>query len=289
LVAYKTAQRTLPPFSHLKSPKKFTQPQLVACLVLKEFFRTDYRGIMEILSDSSDLQKILELEEIPHYTTLQKASRRFTDKKTITRLLAETVRIATQARVAKPVAALCAIDSTGLESHHVSSYFVRRRTRDTKEYENTRYHRFPKVGIVMDTASFLVLSGIPSWGPSPDIVHFKEALASAVQQKTIRRIAADAGYDAEWAHAFARETLGITSIIPNRIGRPTTKLPTGKYRRIMALRFDKKRYGQRWMIETLNSMLKKRLGSFLRARTYWSQMREIMLRLFSFNVLILRY
>lgn len=30
-------------------------------------------------------------------------------------------------------------------------------------------------------------------------------------------------------------------------------------------------------------------GSFLRARSYWSQMREIMPRLFSFNVLILRY
>lgn len=35
LVAYRTAQRILPAFSHLKSPKKFTQPQLVACLVLK--------------------------------------------------------------------------------------------------------------------------------------------------------------------------------------------------------------------------------------------------------------
>jgi hypothetical protein len=72
-------------------------------------------------------------------------------------------------------------------------------------------------------------------------------------------------------------------------GRPTTKLPTGKYRKIMALHFNKKVYGQRWMIETLNSMLKKRLGSFLRARTYWSQMREIMLRLFTFNVLVLGY
>jgi hypothetical protein len=99
---------------------------------------------------------------------------------------------------------------------------------------------------------------------------------------------ADAGYDAEWAHVFARETLGITSIIPDRIGRPTTKLPSGKYRRKMALRFDTVRYGQRWMIETLHSMLKKRLGSFLRARSYWSQMREIMLRLFTFNVLLLR-
>jgi hypothetical protein len=224
LVAYRTAQRSLPPFSHLKSPKKFTQHQLVACLVLKEFFRTDYRGISEILADSSDLQKILELEEVPHYTTLQKAARRFTDKKTITRLLAETITIATQARVMKPTVALSAIDSTGLESHHVSSYFVRRRARATGEYENTRYNRFPKVGIVMDCRSFLVLAGIPSWGPSPDIIHFREALMQASEMKSIRRITADAGYDAEWAHAFARETLDIKSIIPNRIGRPTTKL-----------------------------------------------------------------
>lgn len=289
LVAYATAQRTLPPFSHLKSPKKFTQPQLVACLVLKEFFRTDYRGIMEILADSSDLQKALELEEIPHYTTLQKAARRFTTKKTIEKLLRTTISLATKAHVMKNTVALSAIDSTGLESHYTSSYFVRRRTRDTKEYENTHYNRFPKVGIVMDAASFLVLAGIPSWGPSPDILHFRQALVAATKTKSIARVTADAGYDAEHAHVFARETLGIQSIIPNRIGRPTLKLPSGKYRRIMALRFNKKLYGQRWMVETLNSMFKKRLGSFLRARTYWSQMREIMLRLFSFNVLILRY
>ena len=289
LVAYRTAQQALPAFSHLKSPKKFTQHQLIACLVLKEFFRTDYRGIMEILEDSSDLRKILELEEVPHYTTLQKAAQRFTDKRTIDRLLKRTLAVATTSRVMKQAVALSAIDSTGLESHYTSSYFVRRRARGTKEYENTHYTRFPKVGIVMDCASFLVLAGSPSWGPSPDIMHFKKALADATRKKDIVRIAADAGYDAEHAHVFARETLNIKSIIPNRVGRPTLKLPSGKYRRLMALRFDKKRYGQRWMVETLNSMLKKRLGSFLRARTYWSQMREIMLRLFTFNVLLLRY
>ena len=244
---------------------------------------------MEILEDSSDLQKILELEEIPHYTTLQKAARRFTTKKTIEKLLRTTLVMATKARVMKRTIALSAIDSTGLESHYTSSYFVRRRTRDTKKYENTHYNRFPKVGIAMDTTSFLILAGMPSWGPSPDIIHFHELLTKAAGEKNIQRVTADAGYDAEHAHVFARETLGIQSIIPNRIGRPTTKLPSGKYRRIMALRFNHKLYGQRWMIETLNSMFKKRLGSFLRARTYWSQMREIMLRLFSFNVLILRY
>jgi len=289
VVAYVSAKCSLPAYRHLKSPKKFTQHQLVACLVLKEFFRTDYRGIMEILEDSSDLRKVLELDEVPHYTTLQKAAKRFTDKKTIDRLLRTTLALATTTKVMKKSIALSAIDSTGLESHHTSTYFVRRRARGMKEYEDTHYTRFPKVGIVMDCASFLVLAGVPSWGPSPDIRHWESALIDASKKKRITRVAADAGYDAERAHVFAREVLNIKSIIPNRVGRPTTKLPSGKYRRQMALHFDRKRYGQRWMVETLNSMLKKRLGSFLRARTYWSQMREIMLRLFTFNVLLLRY
>ena len=185
--------------------------------------------------------------------------------------------------------ALSAIDSTGLESHYTSMYFVRRKAKGGEQHQTTHYTRFPKVGIVMDCASFLIMTGIPSWGPSPDIRHWESALADASKKKHIVRVTADAGYDAERAHVFAREVLGIKTIIPNRVGRPTMKLPTGKYRRLMALRFDKKRYGQRWMVETLNSMLKKRLGSFLRARSYRSQMREIMLRLFSFNVLILRY
>jgi hypothetical protein len=290
LVAYGTAQRSLPAYSHLKSPKKFTQPQLVACLVLKEFFKTDYRGIMEILADSSDLREVLEMEEVPHYTTLQKAAHRFTKKRVITKLLQQSIAVAGEAKILPRTLALAAIDSTGFESHYTSTYFVSRKQRalHASGYQTTVYSRFPKVGIVVDTASLLVLSGIPSRGPSPDILHFRTALKAA-SHVCIRRIAADAGYDAEHAHAFAREELGMTSIIPNRIGRPTTKLPSGKYRREMALHFDTKRYGQRWMVETVNSIVKRLLGSFLRARTYWSQMREMMLRLFTYNVMVLRY
>ena len=46
-------------------------------------------------------------------------------------------------------------------------------------------------------------------------------------------------------------------------------------------------YGQRWQIETAFSMLKRNLGSALRARTYWSQCRESMLRVITHNVMIL--
>jgi len=37
-----------------------------------------------------------------------------------------------------------------------------------------------------------------------------------------------AGYDSEPNHELLREILGIESIIPAAIGRPTEKLPTGK-------------------------------------------------------------
>jgi hypothetical protein len=37
LAALATAQRALPLYSHRCSPKKFTQHQLFACLVLKSF------------------------------------------------------------------------------------------------------------------------------------------------------------------------------------------------------------------------------------------------------------
>jgi len=109
----------------------------------------------------------------------------------------------------------------------------------------------------------------------------------AQKRVTIGSLVADAGYDGEEpSHRFAREEHGIRSIIPNRVGRPTTKLPTGRYRRIMATRFPKALYGQRWQIETINNIIKRRLDSFLRARSYWAQMQELMLRLFTYNVMV---
>ncbi len=55
----------------------------------------------------------------------------------------------------------------------------------------------------------------------------------------------------------------------------------------MSRQLNKTKYGQRWQIETVNSMLKRLLGSALRARTYWSQCREISLRALTLNIMIL--
>lgn len=291
IVAYQTAKRALPPYRHLKSPKKFTQHQLVACLVLKEFFTTDYRGIEEILKDSSDLRKILELREIPHYTTFQKAAQRLAKKKILDKLIKEILTIAVKAKIMKKNVMLSAIDGTGFESHHISRYFVKRKakgkSKEANAYQMTTYTKYPKLGIISDCDTHLVLSGVPSRGPYPDVVHYEKAITEAQKNTRLKVLTADAGYDSERSHTFARSH-NIRTIIPPKIGRRTNKLPSGKWRKIMATRFNKKLYGQRWQVETVNSMIKRNLGSFLRARSFWSQCRELMLRLFVHNVTIVR-
>src|SRR5262245_57880843 len=75
------ASDSLPAYAHKYAPKKFTQPQLFACLVLKTFLKTDYRGVVILLEDLKDLRRVLTLRAVPHWTTLQKASTRLLSKR----------------------------------------------------------------------------------------------------------------------------------------------------------------------------------------------------------------
>lgn len=99
-----------------------------------------------------------------------------------------------------------------------------------------------------------------------------------------KALAADAGYDSEKAHCLLRDELGIRSLIPAKRGRHTHKLPLGRYRRLMATRFPGKKYGQRWQIEATYSQDKRRFGSQIAATTYWSQCRELELRVLVHNI-----
>ena len=49
---------------HKFSPKRFTQHQLLACLVLKEFLRLDNHRLAGHLADNPDLARAIELRVI---------------------------------------------------------------------------------------------------------------------------------------------------------------------------------------------------------------------------------
>jgi transposase len=251
---------------------------------LKIFFKTDYRGIVEILNDSPDLCKAFNLAKAPHFTTLQKASKKLLRLSVADRLLGATVKSAKKQR---KTVDLAAIDSTGFESGHISRYFVKRRSREPNLYQTTTYRRWPKLAIVCDCTNHLILSAITIRGPSPDVNQFCKTLKPCTEKFRINQLLADAGYDSEANHKYAREVHHTKTIIPPKHGRPTTKLSKSKYRREMQTNFDKETYGQRWQVETVFSMIKRNFGSALRARRYWSQCREMMLLVLTHNIAII--
>src|SRR3954452_16697178 len=78
--ALRLAQEALPAYSAPTSRKDFTSHQLFAVLALKTFFKTDYRGVVQLLADFADLRDDLGLGKVPHYSTLCYAAARLLKK-----------------------------------------------------------------------------------------------------------------------------------------------------------------------------------------------------------------
>ena len=64
------AECVLPLYAHRLAPKLYTQPQLFACLLLKEYMRLDYRSAEEVIDASDHLRRIFRLRRAPDYSTL---------------------------------------------------------------------------------------------------------------------------------------------------------------------------------------------------------------------------
>jgi hypothetical protein len=286
LAAHAVAKEALPLYRHANSPKKFTQPQLLACLVLKEFLRLDYRGLACFLTDVDDLTHLIELSVVPHFTTFQKAADRLLRAGPARRVFEAVLKRAIKAKVLHPRPQRAALDATGLESHYTSRYFLFRQ-KHGKTRRQKQYTTYPMASLLCDCASYLVLALATERGPRSVVRRVPALLRSARRRVRIRLLLADADYDAEWVHAHARRVYGMRTLIPPKRGRPTSRPATGRWRRRMQTHWDKKTYGQRWHGETVNSLLKRRLGSALRARSYARQNREILLRVITLNLMIL--
>ena len=151
----------------------------------------------------------------------------------------------------------------------------------------------PKLSLAVDAASHVVLAAAASTGAGGD-QPFLDGLLYHAWRRTggrVRCVVADAGYDSEDNHRIARRDMGVRSVIPPRSGRPTAKPPSEPMRRNMHHRFrrraDARAYGQRWQGETTNSMIKRNLGSAMRARTAVRRRHELLLRVLTHNIMLL--
>ena len=176
-----------------------------------------------------------------------------------------------------------------METRHVSRHYARRSWRHGGHWKRA----FPKLSALCDVKSHVVLGGHVDRGPKPDVVEFPEVLAQSLARHAFRTVIGDAGYESERAHVLCREELGVESIFPTTVrgnkrkdGKP--RVLRSPWRKRLKRWFPRRRYGQRWQIETVFSMMKRNLGSALRARKPWSLNREVILRVIVHNLMILK-
>jgi hypothetical protein len=74
--AVAVGRAALPAYSSRYSRHDFTQAQLFALLALKQFLKTDYRGVVALVGEWAELRRALGLRKVPHYSTLCYAERR---------------------------------------------------------------------------------------------------------------------------------------------------------------------------------------------------------------------
>ena len=78
--ALAVGERSLPAQANKFSRKDYTLAQLFALLVLRKFFRTDYRGVVTIVREWAELQQTLGLAKIPDHSTLWHVEQKLLEK-----------------------------------------------------------------------------------------------------------------------------------------------------------------------------------------------------------------
>ncbi len=191
-----------------------------------------------------------------------------------------------------------------LEPHAVSRYFDKRRKHTACQSRQTQRRpadanrlrawtnrRMPKLSLAVQASSHLILAACATIGMDSDQSYFAALACRAQDCLPCDTLVADKGYDAEVNHVLGRQHLGLRTLIPVRRCRAGAAGTTGYYRRLMNRCLQKPpnqwRYRQRWQVETVNSMVKRNLGSACRARSGRGRKKELLLRAVTHNLMIL--
>ncbi len=280
-VALDVATAVLPTYRSRFSKHQFTQPQLLAILCLMRYEDWTFREAEVRLREHRDLREVLQLQTVPDYTTLYRFLRRLEDD-TIDRGLGETVRRLRGGRRHGRVSA--AVDGTGLAPQAVSTYFLRRVEQHSGG--KTRYKHYLKWLVIADVHQQILLAQRARQGPWIDTRALPGLVDAAAQRVPLRLVLADAEFDSEANHQHIRQRWGAQSIIP---AQPRRGTPKGVLRRKMHGKFPQKRYGQRAKIETIFSVVKRKLSSRAPGRSLASQIRQALLLGLTYNLYRLRH
>ena len=155
---------------------------------------------------------------------------------------------------------------------------------------------FAKATFAADTGSLTIVSCDVADSHNADVRRFAPVLELVKDTGVnVSKVVADKGYDSEQAHVDARGILGacVETVIPAR--EKETKLarqswrtvPRGWFRRMMYRDMDTAAYALRCLVETVNSMVKRKMGDVVYGKTLASMAREIKFACIAHNTRLL--
>jgi transposase len=281
-IAYQLSKQTMPTYSHPKSPHHFTLPQLAASVLMTFYMNMSYRDMEEWLLASSEVRTVLDLQRVPDHSTLSRTYKkmRVRDFDKMKQLLLSELGI-------EGSETIIALDTTGFSPTGASAYY------QTRSGRTFRY--WIKGGYSVGTQSQLIVAWRTGRGPSNDAGYLAGLRRDACKYGRYR--GSGCGRRREWLAVadagFDSRSVGEMDIIPpirrghGPGGKGTSRL-VDQSRRARADLVAQARldgvYGQRWKVETVNSVIKRRFGSAIRSRKPALQNREPVIKAMVYNI-----
>lgn len=249
-------ERLLPPYSSKFSRRDYTQHQLATLVCLMRKYKPKYRDFIELLEHMDSLQTYLKLKKVPHFTTLNKFFLRMR-----TFILSLMLELSAGRCSGKG-----AIDSTGFDRRHASKHYVKRAKMKLKAVKST---------LLVDTGNQKILGMHATTTRKHDSKIIGPLAKKTKKRHKVRSLSGDCGYDSKEVRKELRE-LGIRPLIKHR---EFTSL-----QRAWNARMNKKEYNQRWLVETANSVIKRKYSDCLSSRSWWNQFKELKLLALIYNI-----
>jgi transposase len=270
----------VPKYSSEYSKKMYDDHLKIGLLVLKQYLHVSFRELCSMMPSI----KIWK-GRVPDHSTLVKFSLRL-DANVMDRVLWAVAHM------------LCgegltaAVDSTGFSFSNASRHFVKRLRElgNGADTADSTRKRFAKVSLAVDTDTKMILACDCVDSRHADVKRVSFLVDDLVDGEFgVKYVVADKGYDAEYVHVGIMERLNAGSFIPIRKIEParieSTRVTTKGFNRgRMKFFFDKEVYNKRSQAETVNSMVKRKMGDTVNGRTEESRHKEILFRCIAHNI-----
>ena len=268
-LAYGLTNTLLPHYRHRNSPKTYTQPQLVACVLLGCYLDMSWRELEDWLLASETVCRMLGLSAVPDHSTLFRAFQHLSMRQ-LEQLQQALLRWLQVSETTM------AIDATGFRPSRASQHYLSQTGRWMQDYVKGVY--------IVGLDRRFILGWCYGRGPGGSEAQYLDRLRRCAHPYGVK-----VGGRHEWILLGDKGFDGIqarpTDVIPPRQGQHPVVRPDRRLRLELVgqARLDGL-YGRRVLIETVFSVMKRLSGDVIHARLLRHQRREVALKALVYNL-----